>query len=91
MIPSARIHRGLHRVGLVLAVPVLLAAAAMGVHETAYPSGGLAPGPNGTSYYPADYLVPVLVAVLALVLYAAARAVGWVFAGFIGSDGAPSP
>ena len=83
---TARIHRGFHRVGLVLAVPVLLAAVALGVHEAAYPSGGLAPGPNGTSYYPTDYLVPVLVAVLSLVLYAAACAVGWVLAGLIGSD-----
>lgn len=83
---TTRIHRRIHRVGVVLAVPVLILAAALGIHETVYPSGHIAPGPNGVPYYPSDYLVPVAVAVLALALYAAARAVGWIIAGFIGSE-----
>ena len=63
---TSRIHRGFHRVGVVLAALALLLALFVVLQ-----------GERSVAF--------MLLAVAAL-LSAAARAVGWVLAGFIGSD-----
>ena len=122
---TSRIHCGFHRIGVVLAVPVLLVAGALAGHEawlqqtTKDPYAGFAdatPAPKKapnyfdrfdppsdakpgmfddlipkTPYYRADYTMASLALALALALYAAARAVGWVLAGFIGGDRGTEP
>ncbi len=64
---TSRIHRGFHRIGIVLAVLVLLldVVAVFVIH--------------------ADSALPLIV--VAAFLYVAARAVGWILAGFLGSSG----
>ena len=63
---TSRIHRGFHRIGVVLAVLALLL------------DGALVAGNQIKS------AVPLLV--VAVALYAACRAVGWVLEGFFGSN-----
>ena len=110
MIPSARIHRGFHRVGVVLALPVLLLAGWLAGHEawlqwtTNDPYAGFADAPPASKasnpfdrfdlpsdakptsvvpYYQADYILALLALALSFAFYAAARAIGWVLAGFL--------
>ncbi len=93
---TSRIHRGFHRIGVVLAVPVLLMAGALAGHEvwlrredeleiaalTGRALSALLTDPE-TFPHRADYTGAIVGLVLAMALYAAAHAVGWVFAGFI--------
>ena len=60
---TSRIHRGFHRIGIVLAALALLldVVAVLVIH--------------------ADSALPLIV--VAVALYAAARAVGWILAGFL--------
>ncbi len=96
---TARIRRGFHRIGVVLALPVLLVAGWIAGDETwqAWATSGLPPeqwsNADGTISFEeavgthhAFYGYALAWAVFALALYIAARAVGWVLAGFIGSD-----
>ena len=135
---TSRIHRGFHRIGVVLAAPLILLSAVLAVHETweqqttkvppeasrpapATPSLRPVPnyfdrfdppaqsgpltfdditGPPGVSKpgmfddliprpppHIADYTMATIAFALAVALYAACRAVGWVLAGFIGPTG----
>ena len=94
---TSRIHRGFHRIGVVLAVPMLLVAGWIAGDETwqAWSTSGLPP----ERFFHADGSVSLEVsfavhhafygyalawAALAVALYAAARGVGWILAGFIG-------
>ena len=97
---TSRIHRGFHRIGVVLAVPVLLVAGALAGHEawaersTREALAAFEKAPPQTDAFErmmstprpihvADYAVPFTMMLAALAFYAAARAVGWVLAGFI--------
>ena len=101
---TARIHRGLHRVGLVLAVPPLMVAGWIACSEAwqAWATSGLPPerfiASDGSVTFEeafgthhAYYGHALAWAALALVLYAAARAVGRVLAGFFGEDRGTEP
>lgn len=96
---TSRIHRGFHRLGVVLAVPVALVAVGLAGREVwtqweaqyfwaADPIVGH-PAPTflerfDTSAYHANLATSALLLVLAPALYIAARVVGWVLDGFIG-------
>lgn len=109
---TLRVHRGFHRIGIVLVVPVLLLGIGLAAHETwlqwttkdpyaafaeAYtlPSDSTnkyaAPGMSEPAarpvevgpYYRANYTLASLALGIALALYVAARAIGWVLAGFL--------
>ena len=102
---TSRIHRGFHRLGVMLAVPVVgvglwlsvsewrqqADAGAAQAHALAFLSDAdlerLAQGiPISTALpemHQANFTVALLVFALALALYAAARAVGWVLDGFM--------
>ena len=93
---TSRIHRGFHRIGIVLAVPPLLVAGWIAASETwqAWATSGLPPeqwsNADGTtsleesfSTHHAYYGYAIAWAAVALALYAAARAVGWVLDGFL--------
>ena len=110
---TSRIHRGFHRIGVVLAVPVLLVAGWLAGHETwmqwtakdPYAEFDDAPlpakkapnvfdqfdlpsdtkAPLTAPYYRADYTIAAFVLALSIALYVAARALGWVLAGFLRS------
>ncbi len=101
---TSRIHRGFHRIGVVLAVSVLLTSAFEAAYELwwvwstrrAY-ADLVATTPGGEpavdafermaqAPHVANYSMSLFLLALALVLYAAARAVGWVLAGFLGGD-----
>ena len=111
---TSRIHRGFHRIGVVLAVPVLLVALGLAGHEAwlqwttkdPYAAFERVPEPkkppnvfdqfdppsNPVSQpvapaYRADYTMASVALAFALALYVAARAVGWVLDGFMGSNG----
>ena len=109
---TSRIARGFHRIGVVLAVPLLLLAVGVAGHEawlqwtTKDPYAAFADAPPPSTgkknpydnpemsipvppskphpYYQADYTSAGLAFALALALYTAARAVGWVLDGFMG-------
>ena len=93
---TSRIHRGFHRIGVVLAVPVLLVAGWIAGSETwqAWSTSGLPPEKVGASdgsfsfeeafgTHHAYYGYALAWAAAALALYASARAVGWIFDGFL--------
>ena len=96
---TSRIHRGFHRIGVVLAVPPLMVAGwiAGGEAWQAWSTSGLPP----EQFQYADGCVSFEEAFgthhayfgyalawggLALALYAGARAVGWIIAGFLSAD-----
>ncbi len=100
---TARIHRGFHRVGVVLAVPALLVAGWIAGSEMwqAWATSGLPTekfiASDGSltveeafGTHHAYFGYALAWAGVALALYALARAVGWILAGFIESDGTPS-
>lgn len=91
-----RIHRGFHRVGIVLAVPFLILAAGIALQQTWIGWGAtdvpVHPRADGSFSYDeafphphAFYGYALAWAVFAIALYATARAVGWVLDGFVGS------
>ena len=93
---TSRIHRGFHRIGVVLAAPVLLVAGWLAGHEAwlsykdedllaASVDPDLAAALASMSAPPhiADYTGGAIVAGIALALYVAARGVGWALAGFL--------
>lgn len=69
---SEKIHRGFHRLGAVIGVPIAL----FGAFITLSPGSNIAP----------DNRWPVLIGCLiaGAVLYALCRALGWIIAGFAG-------
>lgn len=76
---TSRIHRGFHRIGIVSALPPLVGAgclAALGLWRQVVDRGPWEDYEGAPTYLP-DYR-------LALALYAACRAVGWVLAGCMG-------
>ncbi len=66
---TSRIHRDLHRIGVVLAALALLLALFLTLQK--------------------EHSVAVLLTGAAAFLSASARAVGWIQAGFVGSDRLP--
>ncbi len=96
---TARIHRGFHRIGVVLAAPPLLVGVVAAGYQSWLQWGAQ---PSSTSdiddafwrrwnvdpaamrhVQVADYTGPLIAIAMALVLYAVARAVGWVLARFL--------
>ena len=97
---TSRIHRGFHRIGIVLAVPFLILGLAIAYQQTwiGWDSFGAphaaVPSTDGSITYAKAFPSPqpfygyaIAWTALGLALYAAARAVGWILAGFIGSEG----
>ena len=97
---TSRVHRGFHQVGVVLAVPVMLFSFGLASHEawlqwttsrlpdkTLRWQDGSASVVRSFNYHPADLTLAGIVLALSLAVYATARAVGWVLAGFIHQDG----
>ena len=84
---TSRFHRGSHRVGVVLAGLALLMAAGNAIAEVF--TWTITLGTQGASrpfaHQPPDFSEALVYSALALALYIAARAVGWVLAGFIGA------
>jgi hypothetical protein len=83
---TSRIHRGFHRIGIVSALPPLVGAAclaAIGLWRQFTDRGPWEDYGGAPTYLP-DYRLALLLLALALTLYAAARAVGWVLDGFMG-------
>ncbi len=85
---TSRIHRGFHRIGVVLAGLALLMAAGNAIAEVF--SWTITLGTQEASrpfaHHPPDFSEALVYSALALALYIVARAVGWVLAGFMGSD-----
>lgn len=77
---AQRIKTGFHRIGLVGAALLLAPAAAMFLYGAwqAFSNKGL---PNAK-----EVIAVALLTVAGFAFYAAARAVGWIFAGFAGDD-----
>ena len=71
---TSRITRGFHRIGIVLAIPVLLLAAGLAGREEWLQRATQVPG-----QYHASFGTPLRLLGLAVILYAAARVIGRVF------------
>ena len=83
---TSRIHRGFHRIGVVLAVPPLVGVGWLGTIGLWRQIADRGPWEDYGSAptYLSSYRLALLLFGLALALYAAARAVGWVLVGFMG-------
>ena len=96
---TSRIHRGFHRIGAVLAVPVALVASWIACAETwqAWSTSGLPreefAGSDGSISFEeafgthhAYYGYALAWIFFAVALYVIARAVGWILAGFLSPE-----
>ncbi len=73
---TSHIARGFHRTGVVVALPILLLAAGLAGREEWLPRTTQDPG------YHASFGTPLRLLALAVILYVAVRAIGWMFDGF---------
>ncbi len=76
-----RVARGFHRIGIVVALPVLLLAAGLAGHEE-WQQTTQDPG-----QFHASFGTPLRLLGLAIILYAAARVIGRVLHGFAPANG----
>ena len=96
---TSRISRGFHRIGIVLAVPVLMVAGVSAGYEAWRQWNSESRLPNADDAFwkrwgvdpdaihqaqVADYNGTLTYVVLAVALYAVARAIGWAVDGFMG-------
>ena len=77
----SRVARGFHRIGVVVALPILLLAAGLAGHEEWLQRTTQDPG-----QFHASFGTPLRLLGLAIILYVAARAIQRVFDGFMSTS-----